>query len=531
MANKQSVPQNQLGGAVLRQPVKNVALASGGERAIDDGEFLELNTMLEAGKMVAQKQLALEDKNMRLQTAATLGNLRQQLWNTKSQDEFDMLADSAKTVLDSQFEGDEKGQKFWQENGGKIIAANRNDMERIRQIKATEFGKNSLDELLANSQNVVAQTPSIYSSDILEDGLREIEQSSFLSDAEKDIYRQNYLNSGVLNLALNNPQAAEQMLEKYLPQDEALKTKIATTKELMARAKEKDDETKARENYLAQLGQSVALWQKKEKGEISDAVFYVLKNQYGDDFWVADSEVEKDASPLSRAYQLFKRKNRGEVLTNQEIKQAENCLMSAYKQRKIGLDEVSSLQNQFLAMMGDGATYDGYDYQIDDLSDRVLLPDTEEQSMEGKLFMEDKARFSFELYDAYGAKKTALVNQFIKDGGTLSPSVLRRFEREAKIAVREELGLKESAYEVSFGELKEVMNNIYSGRDKMTVWQKFLKEAPFVQDKKGLMQKVAAGAQKQELRIPRFSSIEELKGANLSYGQKFYLNGRLAIKS
>ena len=65
---------------------------------------------------------------------------------------------------------------------------------------------------------------------------------------------------------------------------------------------------------------------------------------------------------------------------------------------------------------------------------------------------------------------------------------------------------------------------------KKEIWKKFFAKAPFVEDKKKLFNSIASNVRKRELKYPYFDSVNEVKKKNLAKGDKFYFNGRMAMK-
>ena len=76
-----------------------------------------------------------------------------------------------------------------------------------------------------------------------------------------------------------------------------------------------------------------------------------------------------------------------------------------------------------------------------------------------------------------------------------------------------------------------MLSKYYSGNDMGEIWRKFYKIAPFYDDKKEALKKIAIEQQKLELSYPVFNSIKEVMNSGLDVGDKFYFKGRLAVKN
>lgn len=60
------------------------------------------------------------------------------------------------------------------------------------------------------------QSP-VQAEKLLEMGTGEIERTPFLTPEDKQFYRDGYLKTGILNLALNSPETAEAAADRYFP--------------------------------------------------------------------------------------------------------------------------------------------------------------------------------------------------------------------------------------------------------------------------------------------------------------------------
>lgn len=526
MANRQSVPSTALAGAAAKTTVKTVPIAAGQERihALDDG-FLTAFAVTDAAAKYVDYKKKTDEESARLKAAAVLGNARQELLNAQNIDEFENAVKQNENILQSAFNGDKNEENFWRANSGKIKELNRRDVEALRQVKMNDFGKNSLNQMLADNQNVLALQPFGQGQQLLKRGIDEIAQTPFLTDDEKAQYRKDYLTTGILNLAINAPDDALEAAKQYLPDDENLQEKISRTGELRMKALAEAKQTADDNSYRNDISQAFNLWQQKERGQLNEAAYYVLaQNNRADILW-GDNEVRSD-TPLADTYRLFRQMNSGVKLKPEEVRDAGNYLISAYKQKKIGLDEVSALQNQFLNNAVEA------DSIINDTVDKIFGVDAREKSYDADVFMENKARWALEFYEAYAQEKNARIAEFNAGGGVMTPAILRRFSREAAGAARENCGFKESMDTlVDFDALNEALHSVYHGKKTADIWQQFYQNMPYAEDKLALMKKTAAMQQRQELYLPRFDSLEELEKADLATGAPFYFRGRLAVKS
>ena len=100
---------------------------------------------------------------------------------------------------------------------------------------------------------------------------------------------------------------------------------------------------------MNRLGEAIDLWQMKERGEIKKAEYSVLSLDHNDYLWGdRDENIEGDA--LSKAYKIVRKLNSGEDYLPQDINDASNYLMKAYRDKKIDFEEVANFQTQLLAL-------------------------------------------------------------------------------------------------------------------------------------------------------------------------------------
>ncbi len=528
MANKQSVGAVHLGGGQMSQTMRPVVKPVIDNTIIDTkkDELNDFTTVLSSGQQYLIKLQKTEEENIRLKTIAALGNYRKQLYAAQNPEEFDQLVSNAPGMLEAMF-SDAKEADFWRQNGAEILRRNQLDSEKIRAEKSIEFGKKSLEELLANGQKTVALMPEINGAELIENGIDEIERSDFLSDEEKADYRSRYLNDGILNLALQNSKQAEYLRQKYLAEDEHFKKQFDEVKKLKDSVLEKSNEKQKNEEYLHRLDQVFHCWAQKERGDIDEAQYYILLNNEDNKLLWGDNE-NRSQTPLSEAYKMIKKigaNKDGSAVS--DVRDISGYLMNAYHQKKISLDEASDVFSQLI-----NPSYLVFNDQYSDvLLDEILALDTMDNSDEGKLFMEKKAELFFDVYNEYNTKKKVLAEEYKAQGGKLNDVVLKRIGRQAVNEIKEEFGFKTENEALSFGDIKRTLKSVYSGRNTTSILEKFCKQAPFVEDKKELLKNLALEEEKKELALPRFYSLKEVLEADLSPGERFYYNGRIAVKS
>lgn len=533
MANKQSVPSMSGNGVMALQPVKATPIPVGLKREFAGNSMTQLlQETAETGSLALQKKKKVDFEKMNYESDEILHNYRLQLANAQSTEEFDAISKTAEDDIKNRFQGRFNGAEYWAERGGDILKAHRNDVSKLREKKNFDFGKSSLNEMLATNQNMLAKSFGSKGDTLLSRAVAEIDSTPFLSQDEKTQYRDGYLKTGILNLALNDPDKAAVLADKYLPNSAGeLKGRIDNTRALREEAEKLEKEQKQREEDIAEYRQAFSYWQAKEEGRIKPAEFYVLTAENKPDTLWGERE-NRSETPLADAYRIVKKINGGEKLSAEELRNAGNHLIAAYKQKKLGLDEVSELQNQLMLAEGD-KSFSGllFDKDVDALADKVFMPDAD--GREGYLqdFMEEKAKLAFQIYENYYSKKTALADEFAEQGGVITPALEKRFRKQALAETRQEMGIVEnSGADVSVSGLKRVLKTVYTGSNEREVWRRFYEKAPYAEDKKALFKQIAAEEQRRELSYPQFSSMAELEEANLLKGEKFYFKGRLAVK-
>ena len=550
MANRQKVPFMRLGGAMLKRPVAAQITSPARRFLASDSSLYVDSALLEAANTLADKMQKTEDERLAMQADVSLKATREALQNAATPDELQNMVKDGDKALAAQFDGDEKARAFWKKHGDNILAAHRDDTKKIVAEKQIDFGKQSLNSMLADNQNLLADNGDAAKvSRLLEMGTDEIQKTPFLTEPDKKNYRQGYLKTGILNAALNNPEAASRAVDMYVD-DEAekkqLKAQIQETKSLTATAQQQDQAKRERLDLLNRLSAAQSLWQQKEHGDISPAQYFVLRqkntvsNASGEkslqtiDIWGDDEE--RSLTPLSEVYRLVRKMNEGTQLSAQEISDASNYLINAYHQNKLSLEEVSALQNQLLAAQSDKPTAEMmFDKEVDALVDKAFAADLSAASTRGNFMaqqlMEDKAKFALDIYQNYYATKTALASSLQQNGGQLTPLQEKKISRLALDGVIKDMMLKTNAQKdaVTFGELKRALQSAYAGTDVARIWKKYASLAPFAEDKIETMRQIAREEQRKELNYPQFDSYEELAAADLAPGEKFYFQGRLAV--
>lgn len=544
MANKQKIPSMRLSGVMAKKPVAAHITAPARRFIASEPNLYADSVLLATADVLADKFKKTEDERLAMQADMSLKATRQALENAQSPEQLNEIVKNNDDILAAQFDGDVNLKNFWKNHGDKILAANQNDTRKIVAKKQIDFGKQSLNSMLADNQNLLAETQDeLKAGKLLQMGTDEIQNTPFLNEKDKETYRQGYLKTGILNLALHNPDAAGKAVDTYF-NDETLKSmlknQIQQTKALNADFLNKEQQKQSRLTDINRLSDLQNLWQKKERGEISPAQYFVLaqnddtQNSLTGRVW-GDTEQRSD-TPLTETYRLVRKMNEGAQLSTQELSDASNYLINAYRQNKLGFEETAALQNQLVAAQVDKNTADlMFDKEIDALADKAFGADVAASLTRGdfvaKTLMEDKARFALNLYQNYYAQKTALTSALLQNGGQLTPLTEKQISRKALDNVTNDLKLKinNSHEAASFGELKQALQSAYSGTDVLPIWKKYAQTAPYSEDKIETMRQIARDRQRKELSYPQFNSYEELMNADLAPGDKFYFKGRLAV--
>ena len=525
--NKQNIGAMQKGGALLKEKSEPVYKSVGLNRIVAGGEIYKgVVDVLDKIKEKLVERKKIEEEKNRLEADKILDIYRTSLSNAKTPEEFDVITKEIDGGVRSYFNSNEMGKEFWNKHGDELLENNKIDIENIRAQKENDFGRDSLNLMLANNQNLLVNADMKKGDILLGRGVNEINKTNFLSEDEKKRYREEYLKTGIYNLALNDVEGAKEEAKKYLIDDEEFLKGIDKIGELKKGELENKLLREKRNGFLGNLGKAMDLWYEKEKGNIDEAEFFALTREYG------DLIIDNNKEGVVNVYNLVRKMNGGNELNEDELKSASNGLINAYRNNVIGLDEVQSISNKLLeAQKNKNVLNKLFDSQLDSFIDSVLVGDCLGKEKVAKSFMEEKARLGIEIYDTYYSKKLANYQSFINQGGTLTPQVERVLKKRAIDETKEEFGYKENKDGViSFGQLKSVLNKYYTGNDVNEVWSKFYKFAPYSDDKKEVMKKIALEQQKLEMQYPIFDNIKDVLEADLDVGDKFYFKGRLAIK-
>lgn len=534
MANRQTTPRPGLAGAMAKRGVNARPVTPTAVRHIaGNGTLAAAQTLVEAGENLAEETARDKEDKMKLEAAASLKAYRRAMQGAGSQDELDTLAKESEKALKSQFAATPEGKSFWQKHGDSILTAARTDSGRIKAEKQADFGRSTLEAFLADSQNLLADTDNAaQGGNLLKAGADKIAATPFLSPEQKQTYRDGYLKTGILNLALHTPEAADAAAQQYFAGDETLARKIAETGRLSRGDREFAEQRQARQNGIAAFGKASSLWQKHERGEISDAEYFVLTDGNDGDLLWSERE-DRSSAPLFAAYQAIRQMNGGAELSAEEVRDAGNNLASAYYRGEIGLDEAAALQDQLVLAQSDPAAAKLFDTAADEAIDRAFMRDVPLKTgmdAAAQAMMESKAKLAFGIYQDYYARKTALVDDYTAQGGAMTPLAAKRIAKQALDESLAASGLKTAGEAAGFGELRRTLRQVYSGGDEQRVWQKFAAVAPYSEDKHNAMRQVAAEEQRRELALPRFETYDEVAEAGLEPGDRFYFRGRLAVK-
>ena len=531
---EQSIGAMQNNKALLKNNVPFIENPVGLKRYISGGEYI--GAVVAGLDKISEKmeRKLIEEKDNKLKADSLLQNYRIVLGQAKSSDEFESVALSMNEEIKNFFMSSESGKDFWNKHGDKIIENNNLDLEKIRVKKEYDFGKNALKMMLADNQSLLVGADGNKGGLLLEDGVREIENTKFLDDEEKKKYRQGYLKTGIYNLALSDIDGAKEQANKYKLSlgDDFIKS-IDELEALKIKQKQTEIVKNERKEFVKRFGNALNLWQQKEKGAILEPEYYVLSKEYEDVGLDVNYNSLKNRLPMSEAYAVVKKMNSGEVLEIDEICSASKALIGAYNNRKMNLDEVSHLQNKLMYSQEEGnSIIDFLDAEVDELVDNIFIKDISARSREAMNIMEEKARLGLLINDAYYDKKMALMTKFNKEGGKITPKVDRIIKKQALNEIKTEFGYMENwGGSLDFAQLKSILKIYYNGNDDNEIWEKFYKKAPFCEDKRGLLKKLAIEQQKIELNYPNFNSWAEVLDADLGENDKFYFRGRLARKA
>lgn len=536
MANKQSIPSSNLKGVFIKDDLRSVPIPVEKRREFaGNGTVETLSLMVGASGELLNKKRDYEIEKRKIQIDQDLYNYRQRLNDAKNPEEFMDISKGMETDLRDKYQGDFWGKEFWDLHGKKIVEANASDVEKIRQNKQIEFGKKSLNEMLALNQNILVNSSADKANFLLAKAVDEIDNSVFLSDEEKKTYRDGYLKTGIVNLALNDDVEALSQAKKYFDNDQNLIAEINETRKLKEKVWQQKNEEEKHQKHLSDITNITSLWQEKARGNISDAEFFVLTRDINKNLIWGDRE-NRSNYPLIDVYKLVKKMNGGERLSYDEVELANNHIISAFNQKQIGVQDAISWQNQiFMGQMDKNSSELVFDNRADELADLVFMEDVEydeKMSDEASKYMEQKAKLSFDIYENYYGKKMALTENFQAMGGTVTPAMERKFARQAIEETRDELGLKQNVGDrVSFSELNQILKKQYAEVDSNVVWKRFYNFAPYVENKKEFFRTIASEERRKVLNYPYFESLDEVENAGLNIGDKFYFNGRLATKS
>ena len=508
MANRQKIAPMGLAGVMAQRGLQTTLTVPGKRFVAGNGGLETAGLLVDAGKKMAEERLETEKQRQAMEAAASLRASRQAMEAAETPEQLKEIATTAEKSLSAQFGSENSGKAFWQEHGDKILEANRADTAKIAAMKQADFGRNSLRSMLADNQNLLAETAEpVQAEKLLEMGTGEIERTPFLTPEDKQFYRDGYLKTGILNLALNSPETAEAAADRYFPGDsDGIKARIAETRRLNEEGAKRQQERERQRFYLAAYGDAQSLWQKRERGEISPAQYYVLSADTNPEMLWGDGE---DRSPAP--------------------------LADAYRHNELGLEETAALQNQLVAaQQGGNASELIFDRAVDELADRAFMRDipagAEQYTSYGRELMEHKAKLAFDIYQNYYGRKTALAEEFTAQGGQMTPAAAKKIGRQALAETAAELNLKETPGDApSFGELRRTLKSSYSGSGERRIWERFAKEAPYAEDKTAVMRRIATEEQKRELSYPQFETYDEVMQAGLAPGDRFYFKGRLAV--
>lgn len=398
----------------------------------------------------------------------------------------------------ARFAEDDDSKAFWQENGGRLMEANRLDTEAIEERKEFEFGQKSLRELLADAEDMLATATAAQGLQLLQLGLTEIEQSLFLSEDDRVVVRENFLTKGLLNLALNDAEAALRMVEVFpLAEKEEIKAKIGEISTLVKQYSLQEEAEAQRQTYVSEMKQALEVWQQAENGEISPAAFYVLKQQMGaDKLWGEQRQLER---PLFLISSIFGKINKSGEILPEDVKALVNLFICSYKKSKITFEQAVFWQNNLMqALENEEFAKILIDDTVEEKAEQILGPlaevnsgddkakDAKADDDEGETFsamVEAYVGEVLNIYEAYYTKKNELAEKMQEKGERLTVLDRRKLAQQAWSSVQKEYGLKESAGEALS---VEALRAAAIGTDE-AAWRGFYQRVVYTEDKNELL--------------------------------------------
>ena len=528
----QSIANMQRGGAFLSEKSDGVMKPVGLKRYVAGGELMtDVADVVSKAANIWEENNRLEEQKNMLEADAVLKNYRNALVFSKSMDEFDEIAKGINSGVTEYFAKSSGGNDFMKKYGERLLSLNNEDVKKLRIQKEYDLGRNNLDIILANSQNLLQTAKGEKADILLSRGVETINNTSFLTDVEKNDYRDRFLRNGIYSIALQNVDEAKKQALKWENNvkddllngiDEIEKIKIQEDKEL--------EEKAYNDKYMGALNEAINLWQMKERGEIGKAEYKILSLEHNDYLWGDNGD---NKGTLIDAYKIVRRINQGENVDVKEINNVSNYLIKGYKNNEIGFEEVANFQKQLLASRIDKKTQERlFDKEIDVLLDNVIGRDDFSNNEVAKIAMNEKAKMAFKVYDAYYGKKLALFKEFVEGGGSLTPKVERVLNKTVLNEVKNEFGFEEGIEgEFDYKQLKSILKEHYNGGEENEVWRKFYKDVFFVKDKKELLMNIAKRQMKKEIFYPSFDNWNDVLKADIEKGEKFYFKGRLAVKA
>ena len=515
-----------VGGAGLKKKVENTKYLKADIVELDNSKDIKMiGKALDVGFDVIKERQYIENEKNKLIADEALNRYREALYNVNNPNEFDVIAKSSVDDIKNYFNKSEDGSDFWNKYGGSLMEKNNQDIKNIRLQKEYDFGRKYLNQLLVDNQNILVRADKKRAGILFDEAINNIEKTSFLSDEEKKIYKDEYIKKGVLNVALNDCDTARNLADKFLlEEDKSLYLKIDEIEKI----KKDEDEENVRKNneieVLEKIKKSSFLWQDFQNGKISKAQYAVLSDGMGIEKEYA-KKVNSDS--LVNAYLNVKRMC-DEGLDVNEIKDTFDCIVDAYNQKNISLDDAIFLQN---SMFDFNNVLSGFDNEFNKFLDSVLISDFNLKGTKANDVMKNKVKVALSMHKLYGEKVRELADKYKNEGGEVSEYNIQKLKKEAINDIKNDMSFKENVEGVlSFSKLNSILKQYYRGVNDNVVWERYFNEAPYVEDKKGLLIKIASQEQSLELSYPKFDNWAEVEASDLGVGDKFYYRGRLAVK-
>ena len=154
--SEQKIGALQKGGALLRNKVDVVSKPSGLSRVVAGGEIYKtvVDVLGKIGDKILERK-HLEEETNKLEADKILSVYRNDLMNAKTPEEFESISGGIDESIKNHFLLSEDKKQFWAKYGNELLENNKKDIEFIRSKKEDDFGRNNLNLMLADNQNLL----------------------------------------------------------------------------------------------------------------------------------------------------------------------------------------------------------------------------------------------------------------------------------------------------------------------------------------------------------------------------------------